>query len=229
MRANNAMTRNLWRRKVAAGVLIVLGFAAIGLPNSPAQMTYSGGFVQHHRRPPPDSLKATTPSPSQTLLPPSYFPDNDFYYPGQETGPSVSPPAAGAPYGVSAAVLPWNQKGFQEYVPSPASPEPSPSASRKYAMAVTPLPLESPAAKAETAMLIVHLPEPAMLWVEGRLIPLRGPTGYFQSPPLNPAKRYVYTVRAVWRENGRWVTLSREVPVAAGLVQALYLRPAPAL
>jgi uncharacterized protein (TIGR03000 family) len=228
MGANDA-TRKPWWRKVVAGILVALGLAAIGLPNSQAQMRYSGGFIQYHRHPPGVTL-APSPSPSGiTRSPSSYFPDNDFYFPGEETWPTVSPPAGDSLFGVPARVLPWNQVGFKEYPPFSVPPEWLPSLPRKYALEVTQVPLESPAARADTAMLIVHLPEPAMLWVEGRPIPLRGQTSYFRSPPLNPAKKYIYTVRAAWFEEGQWVSLTREVPVTAGLIQALYLRPVPTL
>jgi uncharacterized protein (TIGR03000 family) len=228
MQAYDAATRKLWWRKAVIGTWVVLALAAIGLPNSQAQMRYSGGFVQYHRHPPPDTLKAAPPSSSTTTSPPSYFPDNDSYYPGAETGRSVPPSAGTLPFGVSA-VLPWNQAGFAEYAPLSAPPESSFSASKAYTLKATPLLGEPPAGKAETAMLIVHLPEEAMLWVEGRSIALRGQTNYFSSPPLNPGKRYIYTVRAAWLEKGRWVSRTREVPVAAGLIQALYLLPSPAL
>jgi uncharacterized protein (TIGR03000 family) len=77
-------------------------------------------------------------------------------------------------------------------------------------------------------MLITYLPEHAALWVEGKRIALKGPTSYFQSPPLTAGKQYSYTVRTAWIENGHWVSQTRKVPVEAGLVQTLYLRPAAA-
>jgi uncharacterized protein (TIGR03000 family) len=233
MRAYNA-TRKQWRRKIIAGALIVLGLAVIGLPNGQAQMRYNGGFIQHHRHPPPTTLSATTtPPPSATKMPPSYFPDNDSYYPsfssattsvtrsnpGEEFGNSLSS------FGVSAAVIPWNQAGFEEYRPFPeTNPEPSPAAPRKYALEATPLLGASLTGEPQTAMLIVHLPEHAMLWVEGTWIPRNGQTSYFTSPALNPGKKYTYTVRVAWIEDGRWVNLAREVPIEAGLIQTLYLR-----
>jgi hypothetical protein len=49
---------------------------------------------------------------------------------------------------------------------------------------------------------------------------------YFHSPALTPGKKYHYTVRVDWLEDGGWVSQARQVPVEAGLVQAIYLQPA---
>lgn len=259
MQANDA-TKNSWRRKIVAGALIVLGLAAIGLPNSQAQMDYSGGFVPYqrvppssfdaynpatgvgigpsHRASPPYNFRGTTaPSPEFTR-PPSYFPDNDSYYPSFSSGaisitrsnyPETATEASVLPFGISAAALPWSQPGFKEYDPFLRKPPAWPSsASRKYILDAAPLPLGSPGANPGSAMLIVHLPDYAMFWVEGRRITLNGQTSYFNSPPLAAGKKYLYSVRAAWFEDGHWVSLTREVPVEAGLIQALYLRPSPA-
>jgi len=223
-------------------------------------MDYSGGFVPSHRglprsfdtynpatgvgfgpayrEPPLYNLGGTTaPSPEFTRAP-SYFPDNDSYYPSFSSGaiavtrsnyPETASEASVLPSGISAAALPWSQPGFKEYDPFLRKPPAWPSsASRKYILAVAPLPLGSSAANPGSAMLIVHLPDYAMFWVEGTRIPLKGQTSYFNSPPLEAGKKYLYSVRAAWFEEGRWVSLTREVPVEAGFIQALYLRPSPA-
>jgi hypothetical protein len=44
MRPDKA-TRRGWPKKVVGGALVLLGLAGIGLPNSQAQLRYSGGFV----------------------------------------------------------------------------------------------------------------------------------------------------------------------------------------
>jgi uncharacterized protein (TIGR03000 family) len=86
-----------------------------------------------------------------------------------------------------------------------------------------------PTGRREVAVLIAYLPEHALLWVDGRLTRVRGQIRYFQSPPLPAGKEYSYTVRAAWQEGGQWVGQTRKVPVHAGLIQTIYLRPSPAL
>jgi len=112
------------------------------------------------------------------------------------------------------------------YEDSPEMPQDSSFFSpRKYSLEATSLPPERSAAKSEFAVLIAHLPEHAQFWVEGRLTRVGAQTSYFRSPPLLPSKKYSYMVRAVWVEDGRWVSQTQKVPVRAGLVQAVYLRP----
>lgn len=74
------------------------------------------------------------------------------------------------------------------------------------------------------AILIAHLPEHAALWVEGTRTRSRGRTRYFQSPPLQPGRKYNYKLRVVWIEDGHWVGQTREVPVQAGIIEAIYIR-----
>jgi uncharacterized protein (TIGR03000 family) len=66
------------------------------------------------------------------------------------------------------------------------------------------------------AYVHLHLPAGAQLWVEGKKMTSTGPDRTFHSPPLQPGKRYVYHVRARWREHGHEVTQTREVKVWAG-------------
>ena len=46
---------------------------------------------------------------------------------------------------------------------------------------------------------------------------------YFSSPPLIPGKKYAYTARVVWFEDGKWVTQTQKVPVWAGRTTCVYL------
>ena len=64
-----------------------------------------------------------------------------------------------------------------------------------------------------------------MFWVEGIRTRSTGRTRYFQSPPLLPGRKYNYRIRAAWIEDGHWVSQTRMVPVEAGTIQAIYLRP----
>ncbi len=89
------------------------------------------------------------------------------------------------------------------------------------------MPPASAAERVENAGLIAHLPEHAVLWVQGIRTRSMGRTRYFLSPPLLPGRMYNYRVSVAWIEDGHWVSQTRVVPVQAGLIQGLYLPPAP--
>lgn len=220
------MSRQWW--KCASGVLILLGLGPIGLSESYGQMRYSGGFVLRHRHP---ATIPAEPAASKTTpaVPPSYFPDNDSSFSPYGIGavpdrPLSSP--ARIPHGIAAAALPWNQPGFVDYSePLLAPRDLSIAEAKKYTLEVTALPQVAAVALPDAAVLIAHLPEQAAFWVEGSLTRSLGRTRYFQSPPLLPAQKYAYRVRALWLENGQWVSQTRRVPLQAGVIQTIYLRP----
>jgi uncharacterized protein (TIGR03000 family) len=131
-------------------------------------------------------------------------------------------------YYLSPTKLPWNQAGFEDYDEPLGMPQDvSLVAPTKYALEATALSPALSAARPRSALLIAYLPEHAVFWVEGTRTQSTGRTRYFQSPQLTPGRKYGYTVRTAWIENGRWASQSRMVPVQAGMVQAIYLRPAP--
>lgn len=223
-------TKTTGWRILIGGAMALLVLAIVGLPDSRAQMRYSGGFVPYHRHPPNVTPFAPPAWPPE---PPSFYPDSDAYFPSYV---SAAPAVRRSYYSaeadrlpatpiVPAAVLPWNKVGFKGYNERPELVrDTSLFPPQKYALEATPLSLETPTGQAERALLIAHLPENALLWVEGKLTPLNGPTHPFRSPPLAPDKKFTYTVRVVWIEEGRWVSQTAKVPVRAGLIQTLYLR-----
>jgi len=245
MRSDDATTTP-WRKKMVEGALGLLILAGIGLPNAWAQLEYDGGYVQTHREDGGSVLMLDVPQhkarSASANAPPSLFPDNDFYYPiheqaptsiarsyyyyyaGGQAGSSVSSATGQMPLGISAAVFPWNQAGFKDYRDLPETARnTAPFSPRKYSLEAIPVSQQSPVSLAAVAALVVHLPEHALFWVEG--VPTRstGRTRYFESPPLRPGRKYSYSVRAAWIEDGRWVSQSRNVPVRAGMIQAIYL------
>ncbi len=229
MRAYTGMMSRRWWKRAGGGVLILLGLTQIGMPESYGQMSYSGGFVQRHRH---SSNPPALPAPPKTTpaTPPSYFPDNDFSFsPYGTAGVPDRPPAPPArvpPYGIVAAAFPWNQPGFVDYnEPLLAPRDLSIAEPKKYTLEVTTLPQEAAAGRPDATVLVAHLPEQAAFWVEGTLTRSLGRTRYFQSPPLLPDQKYAYRVRVLWLENGQWVSQTRRVPVEAGSIQAIYLRP----
>jgi uncharacterized protein (TIGR03000 family) len=62
----------------------------------------------------------------------------------------------------------------------------------------------------------VKLPAGAELFVNGERMALRGTNRRFISPPLDPNRKYSYTVQARWTEKGRPVQRSTKIPVHAG-------------
>jgi uncharacterized protein (TIGR03000 family) len=54
------------------------------------------------------------------------------------------------------------------------------------------------------------------VWFEGKKMTATGTDRAFRSPPLEAGQRYLYDVRARWREHGHLVTQTRQVKVRAG-------------
>lgn len=231
MRQVDTITAKRWWMRLLAGITILAGLALTAPRDSHAQMRYSGGFIPtHHQRPNPPLPGSPPPPASAPLGPLSYSPDNDGAYTAFYPGAAFQrKQAAGAfPSGVIPADLPWNPADFEEYTETPAIPQDaSLFQPKKYLLTATSLPPAPPAERSPNALLMAHLPEHAALWVEGTRTRSLGSTRYFQSPPLQPGRKYNYRVRVAWIEDGRWVSETRMVPVQAGLIQAIYLRLSP--
>ena len=79
-----------------------------------------------------------------------------------------------------------------------------------------------------SAHIRMEVPADAEVWFAGVRTSQTGPVRDFVSPPLGPATRCVYEVRARWKENGRPVEQTREVTVRANAwVNVDFTRPAP--
>lgn len=208
-------------------VLAVLGMS---LPPAAAAEVHNEGGLKITRQHIPIRGSVYVPPPVYLPPHPILFP---YYYP---TSPPAEMPAYRSfysssdaaplvgPYGLPLSALPWNNPGFKDYdePPAPAmtrSLEPP----QKYRLREAVVPREVPNAPANVAIILAHLPSAAPFWVDDHLTVSTGPMRYFESPPLTPGKKYVYTVRSVWFENGRWVGESVDVPVRAGQLTAVYL------
>jgi uncharacterized protein (TIGR03000 family) len=66
------------------------------------------------------------------------------------------------------------------------------------------------------ARVTVRLPADAQLWVNDVACPLTSDTRSFVTPRLERGQRYSYTLRAEVRRDGRPVTQTRRVNIAAG-------------
>lgn len=133
------------------------------------------------------------------------------------------------PYGVPARLLPWNHayhQGYSETAKPPAPPQVVSAAPERYTITITRLPHKPQGVDPNIFVLMAHLPEHAQVWFNNQRTTSRGMVRYFESPPLTPGKHYIYTVRVVWHENGKWVRKTEKVPVEAGEIRCLYLTPA---
>jgi uncharacterized protein (TIGR03000 family) len=66
-----------------------------------------------------------------------------------------------------------------------------------------------------SAHISVTVPEDAEIWFDGTATTSTGTVRQFNSPPLTPGN-HSYGIRARWTENGRAVTQTQRVEVAAG-------------
>ena len=134
------------------------------------------------------------------------------------------------PYGVPSHLLPWNHPEYQGYreTAKPATPPPSVVnvVPERYTITVNLLPHKPQDVHPNIAVLMAHLPEHAQIWFNDKPTKAKGKIRYFESPPLKPGKNYVYTVRIVWHENGKWVHKTEKVPVHAGEMRCIYLSKA---
>jgi uncharacterized protein (TIGR03000 family) len=75
----------------------------------------------------------------------------------------------------------------------------------------------APSRQADTAAHVtVTVPPGADVWFDGSNTYSAGPVREFQSPPLTPGADYSYQIRARWKDDGREVTQTQQVSIAAG-------------
>lgn len=133
------------------------------------------------------------------------------------------------PYGAPASLLPWNHPEFQGYHETARPPElPSvvSAAPERYTITLHLVPHKPKGVDPNIAVLMAQVPENALIWFNDKPTTSRGKIRYFETPPLSPGKRYRYTVRMVWHENGKWVHKTENVPIQAGDMRCVYLSPA---
>ncbi len=133
------------------------------------------------------------------------------------------------PYGLPGQLLPWNRPGYQGYTETAKPPEPPPvvtAAPERYTITITRLPQKPQGVDPNIVVLMAHLPEHAQVWFNNQPTKSQGKVRYFESPPLTPGKQYLYTLRVVWFENGKWVQKTERVLVEAGEMRCVYLLPA---
>jgi uncharacterized protein (TIGR03000 family) len=124
---------------------------------------------------------------------------------------------------------PWMKRpasyGYDERPPTAPPPAKVTRPPMKYTITITVAPQmnEGPQANQNIAVVMAHLPESALLWIDGKLTRQQGILREYESPPLQPGRKYVYHVRLDWFEEGHWVSEAKEVPVTAGEMSCVYL------
>jgi uncharacterized protein (TIGR03000 family) len=92
----------------------------------------------------------------------------------------------------------------------------SPAEDRAYAQSATANNATAPTRSDTTVHVTVSVSAAAEIWFEGTKMTSTGSVREYQSPPLTPAQRYTYEIRARWNENGHEVTQTQQVAVTAG-------------
>jgi uncharacterized protein (TIGR03000 family) len=124
--------------------------------------------------------------------------------------------------------FPWNSPGYRgysepAYAARPISPAAAFGQPEKYQLYINELPMMKNTEDPNAVTLVAHVPSNAQMWIEDRPTTSGGTLRTFQSPPLTPGKRYSYTVRVAWVEDGKLVSQTHEFPIKAGDVQCVYL------
>ncbi len=81
---------------------------------------------------------------------------------------------------------------------------------------------------AQPAYLRVRLPAGAELLVDGTRTKQSGPERLFESPPLPAGRKFIYTLKATWKEGGKEVVREEVARVEAGREAVVDLRQASA-
>lgn len=71
-------------------------------------------------------------------------------------------------------------------------------------------------ARADKASINVRVPEFADVWVVGEKTHLLGTSRDFETPDLDPGRRYLYEIRARWIEEGVVIDVTRKIGVRSG-------------
>jgi uncharacterized protein (TIGR03000 family) len=118
----------------------------------------------------------------------------------------------------SAAYFTYGRTSYTTVSPSPIPVYAPPR------MPYAPLPLGTPL----TALIKAQVPLDAEVWLEGHKMRSGGALRHYRSPPLDPAKGYVYEVRARWLVDGKPVEDLRQIAIRAGatiVVDFTHLNP----
>jgi uncharacterized protein (TIGR03000 family) len=82
-----------------------------------------------------------------------------------------------------------------------------------------------------TSRIVISTPKDSEIWVDRTKIGSVSPVREFRTPPLEPDRKYRYTIRAIWTgADGQPVTETRNVVFPAGMGVFIHFpgRPKPA-
>ncbi len=126
---------------------------------------------------------------------------------------------------------PWTKPNFPGYTET-VRPSVPPSAAitvqpMKYRLVVTSVPVKAEPGDADRVVLMAHVAEDALVWIDGNPTTSTGVERLYRSPALEAdGKQYYYTVRVAWAEDGHWVSKEVAVPVKAGEEHCIFLQKA---
>jgi uncharacterized protein (TIGR03000 family) len=80
-----------------------------------------------------------------------------------------------------------------------------------------------------TATVRVQVPTDAQVWLEGQPTRQTGPVREFETPPLEPGRKYEYQIKASWIKNGRMVSDTQTVTFRAGETPSVTFIPGPTI
>jgi uncharacterized protein (TIGR03000 family) len=143
---------------------------------------------------------------------------------------AVGPGKAGwPPPGIPSGVMPWElhkYKGYSEpRKPGKPPPKQVTHTPQKYTLHASVLARKNANEDPNTAVIVGHLPENALIWFEDQPTSQRGTLRQWVSPRLDPSLSYRYTVRVQWPENDEWVSQMHSFPVKAGDVHCIDIIP----
>jgi uncharacterized protein (TIGR03000 family) len=124
---------------------------------------------------------------------------------------------------------PWMKRpsfyGYDEKPPAAPPPAQVTRPPMKYTLTITVAPQmnEGMQANPNIAVVMAHVPENASLFIDDKPTRSQGVLREYESPPLQPGKKYVYHIRLDWFEDGQWVSETKEVPVTPGEMSCVYL------
>jgi uncharacterized protein (TIGR03000 family) len=124
---------------------------------------------------------------------------------------------------------PWQIPGWQGYREPHWGKQPPAVVTAppvKYQLVVTVVPREAATVDADRVALMGHVPEDAVVWIQGAPTTSTGEERYYISPPLEAGQEYHYLVRVAWVEDGQWVAKDAKIAVKAGEEHCFFLQKA---
>ena len=126
---------------------------------------------------------------------------------------------------------PWQKPNFPGYNEPNRPPKPPPAVitaqPTKYRLVVTSVPVKAPAADADRIVLMAHVADDALVWINDEPTTSTGVERLYRSAAVEAdGKQHYYMVRVAWAEDGHWVSKEVSVPVKAGEMHCVRIQKA---